>query len=200
MKLCPKCGKRLKLGGIYCPVCGAKMEFVAEEITARASAERKAERMGELHARLIQWIALAIGILVIACCFRNFARRIPEVDVPPFFYGPATIGIGQEAGPMLIGRGKGYLDFGSRGLPVPSLKILDPKDATPEEKTKDAEAVRELAKSRLVIITLKKDGSTISGRLLGKTITHMTLAVGGRVDILANDDVESVQDLAQELK
>ncbi len=200
MKLCPKCGKRMKLGKIYCPVCGAKMEFVAEDITARAVEERRAERMGKLHERLIQWIALAIGLFVLACCFRDFARRIPEVDVPPFFYGPATIGVGQEAGPMLIGRGKGYLNLGRSGLPVPLVETLEMEDATPEEKAEDVEAVKKLAKARPVIITLKKDGSTISGRLLGRTITHLTLLIGNTVNVLTSDEVESVQELAQELK
>ena len=200
MKLCPKCGKRMKLGGIFCPECGAKMEFVEEEITRQAVDERKAEKMRDLHQRLIRWIGLAIGFLVVACCFRNFSRRIPEVDAPPFFYGPATIGVGQEAGPMLIGRGKGYLNLGNRGLPVSLVETLAPEDATSEEKAADAEAVKELAKSRPIIITLKKDGRTINGKLLGKTITHMTLLIGNRVTVLANEDVESIQELPQELK
>ena len=195
MKLCPKCGAKAHLGSIYCPECGAKMEFVAEEITARAVEERKAERMAELHSRLIQWIALAIGLLVIACCFRNFARRIPGLDVPPFFYGPATIGVGQEAGPMLIGRGEGYLDLGRSGLPIPPVKILEPKDATPEEMAEDKEAVENLAKAPTVIVTLRKDGSIIRGRLLGKTLTYLSVAVGNKIIVMANDEVESMQEL-----
>ncbi len=200
MKLCPKCGKKMKLGKIYCPVCGAKMEFVAEEITARAVEERRAERMGELHSRLIQWIALAIGLFVLACCFRNFARRIPEVDVPPFFYGPATIGVGQESGPMVIGRGEGYLNLGRSGLPVPSVETLELEDVTPEEKTEDKEAVKKLAKARQVIITLKRDGSTISGKLLGKTLTYLTLNIDKNVRVLPVAEIESIQELAPELK
>ncbi len=185
----------MKLGSIYCPECGTKMEFIAEEITAQAVEQRKAERMGELHSRLIQWIALAIGLFVIACCFRNFARRIPEVDVPPFFYGPATIGVGQEAGPMVIGRGKGYLDLGRSGLPVPLIKTLEPKDATPEEKAEDKETVKNLAKAHTVIITLKKDGGIIRGRFLGKTLTHLSVAVGNKIVVMANDEVELMREL-----
>ncbi len=101
---------------------------------------------------------------------------------------------------MVIGRGKEYLDLGRSGLPVPPVETLEVEDATPEEKTEDAEAVSKLAESHPVIVTLEEDGSTISGRLLGKTITHLTLATGNRVDILDNDDVESIQGLAQELK
>ena len=195
MKLCSKCGAKMKLGSIYCPKCGAKMEFVAEEITARAAAERKAEKMGELHERLIQWLALAIVLLVIACCFRNFARRIPEVDIPPFFYGPATIGADQEFRPMVIGRGKGYLDLGRSGLPVPPVETLEPEDATPEEKAEDKETVEKLAQAHPVIVTLKKDRSTIHGKLLGKTLTHLSVAVGNKIIVMANDEVESMQEL-----
>lgn len=186
----------MKLGKIYCPECGAKMEFIEEEITAQAVEERKAERIGELHERLIQWIALAIGLLVIACCFRNFARRIPEVDVPPFFYGPATIGVGQESGPMVIGRGKGYLNLGTSGLPVPPVKTLEPEDTTPKEKAEDEESVQKLAKAHTVIVTLKKDDSMIiRGRLLGKTFTHLSVAVGNKIVVMADDEVESMQEL-----
>ena len=149
----------MTLGGIYCPECGAKMEFVAEEITTQAFEERKAEKMEILHNQLIQWLSLAIGLLVIACCFRSFSRRIPEVDTPPFFYGPSTIGAGQETGPMLIGRGKGYLNLGSRGLPVPQVEILKPEDITPEKRAEDTEMVGKMAESRPVIVTLKKEAT-----------------------------------------
>ena len=200
MRLCPSCGKRMTLGGVYCPECGAKMEFVAEEINTQAAEERRIEKMETMHNQLIQWLGLAIGLLVIACCFRNFSRRIPEVDAPPFFYGPATIGVGQEAGPMAIGKGKGYLNFGNSGLPVPPVETLNPKDATPGEKAADAEAIKVLARSRPVIITLEKDGSTISGKLLGKTATHVTISVSDKITVLNNNDVESIQELPQELK
>lgn len=193
MRECPSCGIRVKMGSIYCPKCGDKMKFVEKEVTANAARERKAEKIANLQEQLVQWIALAVVLFVVAHCFRDFSKRMPRVDVPPFFYGPATVGAGDDVTPMVIGNGGGYLDLGRHGLPVPAVKTLKPDDASEEERVADGEAIKEMGRARTVTITMKGTGNVVRAKLLGRTLTHLTVIVHNKVEVIAADDVESVQ-------
>ncbi len=197
MKQCKECGELTALGRMYCPACGGKLDFVEAEVTERAAAERKAERISDLQEQLVQWIALTFLVLVVAWCFKDYALRQPTSNTPVFFRGPAVVGTGKASEVMVIGRGEGYLELPKSALRVPPVSALEPKEANDEERKEDVAAVKKLSNAGTVTVTLK-GGKTIHGSLFGKTLTHVAVGKGTTLEIFPAEQVESIQQSARE--
>jgi hypothetical protein len=196
MKQCKECGELTALGRMYCPSCGGKLDFVEAEVTERAAAERKAERISDLQEQLIQWISLTFLVLVVAWCFKDYALRQPTSNTPVFFRGPAVVGAGKASEVMVIGRGKGYLELPKSALRVPPASALEPQEIKDEERGADVKAVKKLSNAGTVTVTLK-GGKTIHGSLLGRTRSHVAIGKGTKLEIFPAEQVESIQQSAK---
>ena len=192
MRVCQQCGSSIRLGRIYCPRCGSKLEFTEDEITEKAAEERKTEKLADVKEQLIQWIALLAVLLSIAYCFRDYARRIPEADAPPFLFGPAAAGGGADSEPLIIGKGKGMLELGKKAADVPSVRRLPRPRTTPQQKERGEQLVKVLSGEGTRTITLK-DGRTLHGIVLGRTRTHLTVSVGNKVQTVAVPDISTLR-------
>ena len=180
------------LGRMYCPTCGAKLEFLEEEVAQRASQERKAERVAELQEQLFQWIALTFLVLVIAWCFKDYAVRQPGADTPVFFYGPPVVGTGKAGDVMVIGYGEGYLELGRSALRVPAAQTLEQKPLPDGDKKADIDKVKKMAMADSVTVSLK-GGRSLHGKLLGRTRAYVAISKGDTIEIFPVDEVESIQ-------
>ena len=196
MKQCKNCGELTALGRMYCPSCGGKLDFVEDEVTQRAAAERKAERISDLQEQLIQWIALTFLVLVVAWCFKDYALRQPTSNTPVFFRGPAVVGTGAASEVMVVGRGTGYLEIPKSTFRVPPVSPLDPKEVEDKDRAEDIVAVQKMAAAGTVTVTLK-GGKTIHGSLFGRTLSHVAVGKGTTLEIYPAAQVESIQQSAQ---
>ncbi len=188
MKQCPKCGNVTKLSRIYCPVCGEKMEFVEEEVTARAVEERKRERMENAHRQLMQWLEIVLLLLVVLWRIGLHAHAKPETSVPPFFFGPAVVRM-DDLKPLLIGRDAG-LEVDTRLLGVKKVEPASPTYPGPDELKAAAKSLKAAGMKTVVIST--RDGKSYKGLLLGKTNAAYTLLVDGRERIVPVGNVLTV--------
>ncbi len=192
MRACQQCGSPIRLGRIYCPGCGAKLEFVDEKITESAVEERKTEKLSNVKEQLLQWIALLAVLLSISYCFRDYARRMPEADAPPFLFGPAATGGETGSEPLVIGKDKGMLELGKRATDVPLVRRLPRPRTTPQQKERGEQLVKVLSGEGTRTITLK-DGRTLHGIVLGRTRTHLTVSVGNKVETVAVPDISTLR-------
>lgn len=190
MRQCPECGMEVQLGKIYCPACGSKMAFIEKDIAEKAVEERRREKLTKAHNQLIQWVGLAILILVVANMFRDLSNRMPHVDVKPFFYGPPVVGAGSEGHIMVIGRGDSYLELGQRTMDISEVETLDPDEATPEQKEADAGIVTGMLDSQQQETFTTSEGKVIKGRLLGRTETFVVIDAGGSIQIVPADKLK----------
>jgi hypothetical protein len=113
---------------------------------------------------------------------------MPEYDIMPFFYGPPAVGAGERDRMLIVGRGSGYLDIGQLTMPVPEVKAVAAEVPTPDQKTADAESVAGMRETQVETITTK-DGRTVTGRVLGRTNTYISIAVDGKAQILPVDSI-----------
>jgi hypothetical protein len=180
---------KTNLGTIYCPSCGGKMAFIEKEITENAIEERRAEKLTKAHTQLIQWIGFAVFLLVLSNMFRDLSNRMPSMDIMPFFYGPPVVGAGEDSHLIIIGRGESYLELGKIALPIQKVNSIAAGEPTPDEKASDVEVVTNTEDVQTTTITTK-DGRSIQGTILGKTNTHITVAAGGKIEVLAADNVK----------